>query len=334
MLLVAGILVSEAQDRSGHMAPGNQAETLSGDLVPSISQPDTSMIIAQLEDARWTRRTEQGLEIEIGSVDFRVMDAVHGTKLHPQDLIQVPASRIASPTVRVRNRSNYWNAVRLNPHDTFILACRPTDDPRVWKAMAARQVSSSAAGDVSAVRKAYEIEEFSGSPAENLKLLGAALQSDLDLLNRFALNYLERQDATQRDSAVQLLHDAILSSKVASDRKLNLAVALSGQPFLLREGKADSANQMVIGTLATALVNETDSANRSTWARILSASVLAEFTPDPQEASRIRSSLMRSPQDPPPARVTAALSDLAAHSSGEEKEIVSRLLKAWQSAGQ
>ncbi len=316
------------------MAPGNQAETLSGDLAPFVSQPDISMIIAQVENTHWTRKTDQGLELEIGSVVFRVAEGLHGTKPRPGDVIEVPASRVASPTIRVRNRSNYWNAVRLGPHDKLILACRPTDDPRVWKAAAARQISSPAAGDVTAVRQAYEIEEFSGSAPQKLKMLAGALQSELDLLNRYALDYLGRHATPQRDSAVQLLHDAILSPKTPSDHKLNFALALTGQTFLVRERKADPANQMIVGTLATALVNEDDTARRATWARILASSVLMEFSPDPQEASQIRSSLTRSPQNPPAARVNSVLSDVIAQSTGDEKEMVTRLLKSWQLAAQ
>jgi hypothetical protein len=315
------------------MVPSNQAETLSGNLVPFVSQPDISMMIAQLQDTHWAHKTEQGLEMEVGSVHFRITDVLHGSSPRPGDLIEVPAKRVASPTIRVRNRSNYWNALRLNLNDNLILACRPTDDPRVWNAAAARQISSPAEGDVAAVRQAYEIEQFSGTGPQRLKMLAAALQGDLDLLSRYALDYLERQASTQRDSAVQLLHDAILSSKTPADRKVNFALALVGQAYLIRDRKADAVNQMIVGTIATGLVNEDDSARRSTWARILASSVLMEFSPDPQEASQIRSSLTRSPQNPPAARVNSVLSDVMAHATGDEKEMVSQLLKAWHSSG-
>jgi len=315
-------------------ATGTRSEPLSGDLAPFISHPGASMFVGRLDRVTWARKTEQGLDWEVGPAVFKVVEVLHGAKPQSGDTIEVTAMRLASSSARPRNRANYWNALKLNPNDILILACDPTDKPLVWNALAAQPIPSADAQDVAAVRQAYAIEDFSGPLQEKLQMLQNALESDQPLLNRYSLNYLQLHADKQRDSGVQLLHNAILSSKVPSNRKLDLAMILMGQPFLLRDRKADPANQMVVGTLATALVEESDPVNSSTWARLLSASVLAQFTSDPQEASHIRSSLMRSPQDPPAARVTAALSDLLAQSSGQEKEIVSRLLKAWQSGDQ
>jgi hypothetical protein len=316
------------------MAAGTRSEPLSGDLTPLVAQPGVSMFVARLESVNWARKTEQGLDLEVGSAVLKVVEVLHGAKPQSGDMIEITATRLASPSARQRNRANYWNILKLNPNDILILACDPTDKPLIWNALAAQPIPSADAPDVGVVRQAYAIEALSGPLSEKLQMLQNALESDQALLNRYSLDYLQRHADSQRDSGVQLLHNAILSPKVPSSRKLDLAMILTGQPFLLRDRKADPANQIVVGTLATALVEETDPVNRSTWARLLSASVLGQFTSDPQEASRIRSTLMRSPQDPSPARVTAALSDLLAHSSGQEKEIVSRLLKAWQSGGQ
>jgi hypothetical protein len=183
------------------------------------------------------------------------------------------------------------------------------------------------------MRSAYEIEAFAGDPAQKKQLLRAALQSNLDLLNRYALDYLDRHASTDRDSAVQLLHDAIVSPSAPSDRRLNFAMALTGQSYLVRDRKADPANQVVVGTLATALLNERDSDTRATLARILASAVLMEYSPEAQEAAKIRSTLVHSPQCPPAQRVTTVLSEIVGRSTGDQREMLSRLLKAWQSVG-
>jgi hypothetical protein len=316
------------------MPPDNPTPSLSGDLVPAVSQPDVSTAVVRLESARWISRTEQGLEWEDGSINLRVLEVLYGSRLRINDLLEVHASRLASSTVRVRNRSNYWNALHLNPNDILILACQPTSNPRVWSASAARQIPSAVAPEVSAIRRAYEIEEFSGAAPQRVKLLADALESDQDFLSRYALDYLARHADSQRDSAVDLLRAAILSPKITSDRRLNLALALSGHPFLLRGSKADRSNQAIVGTLATTLVSEPNSPARATWARLLASCVLREYSTDSHEADTIRRSLIRSPQAPPPARVASVLSEIFAQSVGEDREIVSKLLKAWQSVGQ
>ncbi len=316
------------------MPPDNHTASLSGDLVPAVSQPDVNMVIVRLENSRWARKTEQGLELEVGTVAFHTLEVLHGAKLHPGDAIDVPATRVASPTFRVRNRANYWNALRLNPSDILILACQPTSDPRVWNASAAKQIPSPDAPEVSAIRRGFEIEEFSGPAPQRLKMVAGALESDQDLLNRYALNYLERHADSQRDSAVELLRNAILLPKTSPGHRLNFALALSGQPYFLRDRKADPANQTIVGTLAAVFINEPNSSSRTTWARLLASCVLREFSTDAQEAATIRRSLVRSPQAPPAARVSSSLSELLTQSSGEDRDIVAKLLQAWQSAGQ
>lgn len=316
------------------MRQANQAESLSGDLAGVVAQLDLTTFVGKVQSTHWTAGTEQGMDMQLGAVSVEVVEVLHGgAKLHSGDSIEVPAKRAASANVRARNRANYWNALRLNPTDFLLFACRPTDEPRVWKAVAGRHIASPTADDVQAMRKAYEIEEFAGDATQRKKLLSAALQSNLDLLSRYALDFLDRHASTERDSAVQLLHDAIVAPSAPSDRRLNFALALTAQGYLVRDRKADAANQIIIGSLAAALVNERDSDTRATLARILASSVLMEFSSDANEAAKIRSALTHSPQCPPPQRVTSVLTEIIGQSAGDQREMLSRLLKTWQSTG-
>lgn len=316
------------------MRQANQAEDLSGDLVGVVAQLDLTTLVGKVQSTRWTAATEQGMEMQVGTLSVEVVEVLHGTaKLRPGDTIEVPAKRAASANVRARNRANYWNALRLNPGDLLLFACRPTDEPRVCEAVAGRHIASAVADDVQAMRKAYEIEEFSGDAIQRKKLLATALQSNLDLLSRYALDYLDRHASTERDSAVQLLHDAIVAPSATSGRRLNFALALTGQGYLARDRKADAANQIIVGSLATALVNESDSDTRATLARLLASSILMEFSPDAREAAKTRSVLTHSPQCPPPQRVISVLSEIIGQSAGDQREMLSRLLKTWQATG-
>lgn len=316
------------------MRQANQAENLSGDLAGVVAQLDLTTVVGKVQSTHWAAATEPGMELQVGTVTVEVVEVLHGgAKLHSGDALEVPAKRAASANVRAHNRVNYWNALRLNPNDLLLFACRPTQEPRVCKAVAGRHISSSTADDVQAMRKAYEIEEFSGDGVQRRKLLAAALQSNLDLLSRYALDYLDRHVSTDRDSAVQLLHDAIIAPSATSGRRLNFALAMTGQGYLVRDRKADAANQIIVGSLATALVNESDFETRATLARILASAVLMEFSPDAKEAAKISFALVHSPQCPPPPRVISVLSEIIGQSGGDQREMLSRLLKTWQTTG-
>jgi hypothetical protein len=67
-------------------------------------------------------------------------------------------------------------------------------------------------------------------------------------------------------------------------------------------------------------------------ARTLAAAVLMEFCEDPSDNNRVRSALIRAPECPPAERVISVLSGIASSSTGGERKIVMRLLKAWQAS--
>lgn len=318
------------QNRSKSMTPANQGEMLSGDLGPVISRPELSMVVGRIEKTRWTRTVEDSIERDIGPLEIRVLEVVHGAAPHKDDLISVPARRVADPLIRVKNRHDYWNALRLNPGDTLLLALRPAE-PNHWMAVAADQIESPAAPEVEAARRAYRIEEAPGDMRQKSQMLEYALTSNQDLLESYAVDSVTRHAGSDRDTGVDLLHKAILSPQTAPDRKLDLAFTLTEDPFLKREKKADAANQTVVATLATALVHERDPENAAAWARLLGSAVLMEYSADPDVNHKIMLELIGSPRNPPPQTVTNALSHVAAHGDAEDKEIANELLKAWRS---
>src|SRR5262249_34397614 len=157
--------------------PTNQGEAVSGDLGPVIAQPDVSMVVGRIEKTHWTKMVEDDIEREIGPLEIRVLEVVHGSTPHENDLIEVPARRVADPLIRVKNRHDYWNALRLNPGDILLLAYRPAQANQ-WKAIAVDQIESRTAPDVDAARRAYRIEEAPGDMRQKSQMLEAALTSN------------------------------------------------------------------------------------------------------------------------------------------------------------
>jgi hypothetical protein len=316
------------------MAAGDQVQQLSGDLVPFISQPGVSLLVVQLQATRWTHKLDrdEGVEVEAGPVTFRTLEVLHGRIPHKGDIIEAPARRIADPLIRVRNRFDQWNALTLEPRDILILACQRGGAPLNWKVLGAIQIVSPNAPEVAAIRRCYEIEEFRGSPGQRSLMIEEALKSDQDLLRYYGLDYLARHAETNRESAVEMIRTAIASASTAPAHRLELGRQLTNLAFFNPSRKADHANQAVVASLAMGLVSESDPERRLTWARLLASSVLIEFSPEPEKDKQVRSALIRFVQAPSAARVIEVLSEVAARATGGEKEIVNRLLKAWQCA--
>jgi hypothetical protein len=185
---------------------------------------------------------------------------------------------------------------------------------------------------VAALREAYAIEQFIGSTQQRSRLLAEALESNQDLLQRYAMYQVAAKAAREREAAVRLLRGAIASPRTTADSKLELGLFITGSTFLVRECQANPGNQIVIGALANALVNEDEPGKRATWARILASAVTMEFCENPTDDNRVRSALIRSPECPPPDEVISILFQVAASSEGAENQIFMRLVTAWQSA--
>jgi hypothetical protein len=327
-LVLAACFLS-GQNRSIHMS-NDQLTGLSADLAAFIPRRDIDMVVVRLEAESWNREYDGDLEMDAGSVTFSIIEALYG---NPPQTLTMQARRIADPLTRVRNTMDQWNFLPLKVGDYMIVACAPGAAPEdLWQALAAVQIGSPGAEEVAALRNAYAIEKFTGSEEEKSRMLADALESNQDILQRYALNRVAASAGRGRERAVQLLSEAIASPRTTGDSKIELGRFMSRSMFLVQECKANRGNQIVIGTLASAMVNETDRARRAAWARILAAALLMAFCENLSDENRIRSELIRSPDCPPANEVISVLSAAAASGKDGEKAIVERLLKAWQSA--
>ena len=160
----------------------DEVVSLSPDVVAFIPQREVNMLVVRLEATRWNRAYEDDLELETGGVTFRVLETLNGAA---PEVITVRATRIADPLTRLRTPVDTWNRLPLKTGDFMILACvAGTGAAHLWNALAATQITSPAAEEVAAVRKAYAIEQFTGSAQQKSRMLAEALRSSASTTRR------------------------------------------------------------------------------------------------------------------------------------------------------
>jgi hypothetical protein len=317
----------QKRDRSKSMAGTTPAEGLSPDLIPFISKPDVIMAVVSVAGVRWARQTDQDLEVDTGPVTFRIVRVLHGT-LRDGQSIEVLARRVVDFSARVRHNFDAWNTLSLTPGEHLILAVHPGGSSTAWVGDAAKDVPSVDAPDVQAVRRAYAIEDAAGDVAAKAGMLNAALRSGEHLLVFYAIDYLRRHAHEREESARVLASVAV--SPLSSELRLEIGRALAGAEFFQRPGKDDSVNGLVVASLATALVQETDGARRASWAQLLMSCVLMDFVGDETENRKIRLALSHAPGAPNAARVIAAISSSEPFAAPDMRPKLQELAKVWQ----
>jgi len=304
---------------------------LSANFVPSIKDRVQRMLLGEVVAVKDVRQSES--DRQEGTVSLRVIRVIHGPGLNEGDVIDVPFDRMADPGVRVRNRFNMWNVLRLEPGELILIACRPGRVAGVWTGEAARQVTSENSRELMEVSRAYEIDEFTGPRDEKLRMLAEALVEGKDILRAFAVDYLGRRGGISRAEGTELLIQAISSQKLTPEARLDLAVHLIGAPFFDSAKGADATNQRIVDCLVSGLIGEGDAVRQRKWAQFLSTCVLVGFSDIPDENRRIRASLVGRVPRQTSERVMTVLSSLARTEGPEFGKIAQELLQVWTEAG-
>jgi hypothetical protein len=300
---------------------------LSPDLIPFISQPNVSMAVVTVVGVRWTRKMDADLQVDSGPVTFRVVSTIHGA-LRDGQSIDVPAQRVVDPSARARHNFDAWNTLSLAAGEQLILAAQPGATPLFWRGLAAKRVSGPDAPDVRSVRRAYIIEEARGDVTAKAVMLDDALRGGQELLLFYAIDYLRRHDS-EREAATRVLA-AAASSPPPSEQKLEMGRALVGSEFFQRPAQSDDVNNMVVASLANAMVQETDGPRRASWAHLLVNCVLMDFTGDQTENQRIRFGLTRASGAPTASRVVSAISSAEAFATPDVLPDLLELRRVWQ----
>ncbi len=307
-------------------------QMLSANLIPSISDPSSSLVVARITGLRLARQSGSDPEVETGRVSLNVVAVIRSFTLVPASSIEVPVRRMAEPPLRVRNRINNWNALPLKEGDFLLAAVKPAGSPGVWQAIAAIQIQSPADPLVGALRNCNAIETFDGPMPQKREMLAGALASGQDLEVFYALDALGRRAVLGRDAGAELIARAIVGGRVAQAERLELGGCLAGLSFFRPDAKVDRTNQMVMVALAHGLVTATDPANRASWASELVSALGNEFSPHRDENDSLRLALIRSVTTPPAAQVIQALADAEQQVPREERPRIRELMHSWREA--
>jgi hypothetical protein len=317
---------TDSGKRSNAMTTAVADKGLQPNMIPAISQSEVSMVVATVGGVHWHREVEYGREMDAGPVRFEVVEGIHGA-LRAGEEIEVPAKRVVDPRARMRHNFDSWNLLSLTPGECVLLAVR-RGAGKEWIGVAGRGIASPAAPEVDAVRRAYAIEEAPGGVAEKARTLGDALREGPDLLMLYALDYLKRH-GTEREASVRIMAPVVVLPG-SSDREMEVGRTLSGGPFFVRTAGADRVNGMVVASLATALVRETDAERQASWAQLLASCALMGFTDNEAENYRIRAELTHAAGAPPRDRVLAVLSRLEQTVQPDARPQLAKLQETWK----
>ena len=307
-------------------------QMLSANLIPSISDSSSSLVVVRITGLRLARQSGSDAEVETGRVSLNVVAVIRSFSLAVGGNLEVPVRRMAEPPLRVRNRINQWNALPLKEGDFLLAAVKPAGSPGVWQAVAARQIQSAADPLVGALRECNAIETFDGPASQKREMLSGALASGQDLKMFYALDALGRRSVLGRDAGAELIARAIVAARIAPAQKLELGGYLARLSFFRPDAKVDRTNQMVMVALAHGLVGETDPATRASWAGELVSVLGNEFSPRRDENTSVRMALIRSVSTPSAAQVIQALEAAEQQVPREERPRIRELMHSWRDA--
>ena len=303
-------------------------DLLSADLIPEIFEPASALFLVKISQVRLAVQPGSQPLTEAGTVTLQVVEMLRAGPVQADATIQVPAHRIADPVRRGKSNMDQWNNLELEAGENLLLACRSLKPPTIWNAVAAKPVTGPGDANVTAVRKALEIER--GAPDVRGEMLKAALEDQTTLLRFFALETLSRGKSIPKSVGAGLIAQAIGSGLVAGPDRLDLGRALTQIAFFNKNDKNEGTNPIALAGLAEGLLSENDLARRLEWARLISSCFAIEFVPEPAANRAARTELLRKLTPPLATRVKDALGALISRGTPQEGEIMDKLNAAWQ----
>ncbi len=322
--MAAGLVAGQAK---GPPQEKGTTMSLSSDLVPYISDPPASVILASVVTARWVPAlAEPGWED--GTIELRVVEQFCGPGPKSGSMITIAGHRYGDPLKRQEMGFDAWNVLPFETGHSFVLAIRKATNSG-WTALAAELLTPGDNTLVPGVRRAVEIERVE-DPAARRRMLEEALKSRQDLLFRYALDAVSRRARLPRNQAAEMIVQALTTNGLPSNAKLQLVQQATKRPLYDDEFGSDAVNRLVIGGVARVLATETDPQWLVIWTQFLSASLLPAFSPDPTRDQEIRQALIRSVPEPARHQVSGAL-DRASQASPQDPRIP-KLAETWKAA--
>ena len=299
---------------------------LASDLVPYISDPTATLVLAAIVSARWSPDPAEPTT-ELGTLQVRVAELFSDSGPKPGETLTIIADRYGDPVQREHMGFNAWNVLPLEPGNSLATAIRKV--AAGWTALAAQAVAAGDNNFLPALRHAREIEKMQDTAARR-RLLEEALKSPQDILFRYALDAITRRGQVPRSDAAQMIVGALGSGSHSKNAKLMLVQQLTRRPIYEDDLGPDPVNRLVIGTVAGVLAAEADPEWALIWTQFLTTTLLPAFSTDSNKDREIRHTLIHSVPEPARRQVPEKLAGAAQQSPRDPR--IPKLLEAWKAA--
>jgi len=298
---------------------------LSADLIPYLTRPKVSVILAQIENV------DQGDDpvVQTGIVHLRVLELLNAASVAVGDMVRVPFERMTQPPDRNRNAPNHWNVLPLSQGGYLILACSAMGGDA--RGLAARGIVSPTSEVVSVVREIYRVERMPIGDQKN-SMLQSGLTAEHELMRYYSIDAITRRHLVNRDVAASMLQTALSLPGLGEDTKEALGEAVGSEYVFDEDRGQEPVNVLVIGTLAKQFSTAMDPEPRSFWVNELASTLFSEFADDERQDSAIRTAVVRAVSEPSSAAMIKALADYSQEVREDDQEIARELLGVWQAA--
>jgi hypothetical protein len=282
-----------------------------------VPDPSVVMVLAKVMGSRFK---PNGDGTESGVVTFKVLDLYRGPAPQPGAIFEISGTRGADALSRPMDGRNQWNALAFAMNDELLLALHPTDNPRLFTALA---VAGSAVHGAD-LKEALAIE--STPVAHRLARLGFAVQSESHLLQNYAFAALRVPGVATREQGALALAHAFEATNVETVR-YGLFAEMETPPYADMQQGPDAANRAILSGWLKAILHEQNAERRASFLNHFAARLGSKLSEDPSKDRDLRRKIAAAIQDPPKSEVAAMLD--AAASANPSDVRFKRLAEAW-----
>jgi hypothetical protein len=292
---------------SAREKPRMNMSNLTNKIELYVPDPSVEMVHARVMGSRFK---PNGDGTETGVVTFKVLDLYRGQAPQPAAIFEISGTRSADAVSRPMDGRNQWNALAFAMNDELLLALHPTDNPRLYTALA---VAGSAVHGAD-LKEAVAIE--STPVAHRLARLTFAVQSESHLLQNYAFAALRVPGVATREQGALALAHAFETTEIPTVR-YGLFAEMETPPYADMQQGPDAANRAILAAWLKAILHEQNAERRTSFLNHFAARLGSKLSDDPSKDRDLRAKIAAAIQDPPKAEVAAMLQAAASANPGD-----------------
>lgn len=302
------------------------APPLSSDVAAFIHSHGVSVALVRIVHLQAVRQFEGNLEVESGQVAFQLIETLLAPEALPATF-SVRMRRITDPLLALKNGVDEWNMIEIAEGGLVLLATKPTSEPSIRLALAARGVKSERSPEVVAAERACAIEKLESKEMQRERLLDALASKD-DVLWSYATSLLLERVRFDRGEAARMVARVMASPATAPEASVKLAPVIGD--LFTGETPSDQIDQLIVRTLARATFAEQPLAQRLRVAAELRACLFSEHALNEDRTRQARLALVRSIANPNPHDFIALLTSLLKTVERSDRKDLNMLLDLWR----